>query len=166
MKDCEYGAVVVNTPERPTGEVAAQLRSVVVPLARLLRQQTGGLLTATQGSVLGTVARHGPLNVSDLAAREQLSLPMISKVVAALEWSAITPPSRTWMTFFVLSDHRGVGIAGWLGSAHFNKLRDNLATTGTVLLLFTSRVPSRSRFLACKQHQNLLTLEPPVSLQG
>lgn len=161
MKDCEYGAVVVNTPERPTGEVAAQLRSVVVPLARLLRQQTGGLLTATQGSVLGTVARHGPLNVSDLAAREQLSLPMISKVVAALEWSAITPPSRTWMTFFVLSDHRGVGIAGWLGSAHFNKLRDNLATTGRCCYCSPRGCPPDLGFWRVSSIRTYSLLSPP-----
>jgi DNA-binding MarR family transcriptional regulator len=61
------------------------LRAAVVPLARSLRQQSGGRLTATQASVLGTVKRHGPLALSAIAAREQLSLPMVSKVVAALE---------------------------------------------------------------------------------
>lgn len=68
-----------------TLELAAQLRAVVVPLARSLRQQSGGRLTATQASVLGTVMRHGPLPLSAIAVREQLSLPMVSKVVAALE---------------------------------------------------------------------------------
>lgn len=66
-------------------DVAARLRSVVVPLNRMLRHQTGGDLTATQGSVLGTVYRHGPVGLTDLAERERLSAPMISKVVAALE---------------------------------------------------------------------------------
>lgn len=56
-----------------------------MPLARALRQQTGGRLTATQGSLLGTMLNHGPLTISELAAREQLSLPMVSKVVSALE---------------------------------------------------------------------------------
>lgn len=69
----------------PTLELAARLRAVVVPLGRSLRQQSGGRLTATQASVLGTVMRHGPLPLSVIAAREQLSLPMVSKVVAALE---------------------------------------------------------------------------------
>jgi DNA-binding MarR family transcriptional regulator len=68
-----------------TLELAARLRAVVVPLARSLRQQSGGRLTATQASVLGTVMRHGPLALSAIAVREQLSLPMVSKVVAALE---------------------------------------------------------------------------------
>lgn len=71
--------------EDPTLELAARLRAVVVPLGRSLRQQSGGRLTATQASVLGTVMRHGPLALSAIAALEQLSLPMVSKVVAALE---------------------------------------------------------------------------------
>lgn len=66
-------------------DAAARLRSAVVPLTRMLRQQTGGRLTATQGSVLGSISRHGPIGLTDLAGREQLSAPMISKVVAALE---------------------------------------------------------------------------------
>lgn len=72
-------------PDDTTLELAARLRTVVVPLARSLRQQLGGRLTATQSSVLGTVLRHGPMAMSAIAATEQLSLPMVSKVVAALE---------------------------------------------------------------------------------
>lgn len=71
--------------EDPTLALAGRLRSVVVPLARSLRQQSGGRLTATQASVLGTVMRRGPLALSAIATLEQLSLPMVSKVVAALE---------------------------------------------------------------------------------
>lgn len=70
-------------------ELAGQLRSVIVPLARQLRQQAGGHLTATQSSVLGSVARHGPINISELARRERLSLAMISKIVAALEHAGL-----------------------------------------------------------------------------
>jgi DNA-binding MarR family transcriptional regulator len=68
-----------------TLELAARLRAAVVPLARSLRQQSGGRLTATQASVLGTVMRHGPVSLSAIAVREQLSLPMVSKVTGALE---------------------------------------------------------------------------------
>lgn len=79
------GGVPADHTEDPTLELATRLRAVVVPLARSLRQQSGGRLTATQASVLGTVMRHGPLALSAIAVREQLSLPMVSKVVAALE---------------------------------------------------------------------------------
>lgn len=66
-------------------ELAGRLRAVVVPFARSLRQQSGGRLTATQSSVLGTVMRHGPLALSTIASIEQLSLPMVSKVTSVLE---------------------------------------------------------------------------------
>lgn len=74
-------------PELPTEprDLAAELRTVVVPLVRLLRQQTDGRLTATQASVLGTISRLEPVSLSDLAAGERLSLPMISRVVDVLE---------------------------------------------------------------------------------
>lgn len=50
----------------------------------MLRQQNAEL-TATQASVLGSVAHRGPIRLTDLADVERLSGPMISKVVAALE---------------------------------------------------------------------------------
>ncbi len=71
--------------EDSTLELATRLRATVVPLARSLRQQSGGRLTATQASVLGTVMRLGPLALSAIAVREQLSLPMVSRVVTVLE---------------------------------------------------------------------------------
>lgn len=71
-------------PANDRYDIAARLRAVIVPLNRMLRQQTAGL-TATQSSVLGSVHRHGPVRLTDLAELERLSGPMISKVVAALE---------------------------------------------------------------------------------
>jgi len=68
----------------PVAELAARVRTTVVPLARVLRQQIGGELTATQLSVLGSIVRHGPIRMSDLATRERLSAGMITKVVDAL----------------------------------------------------------------------------------
>lgn len=66
-------------------EWASRLRLTVVPLARQLRQQTAEAFTPTQLSVIGTIHRHGPISLGDLAARERLSPPTISKVVAAIE---------------------------------------------------------------------------------
>lgn len=74
--------------------LAARLRAVLGPLARELRQQSSGPLTATQVSVLGTIHRHGPLTLGDVAARERLSPPMISKVVDALEQSGFVERER------------------------------------------------------------------------
>ena len=66
-------------------EWVARLRMVMVPLVRQLRQYGAEPLTPTQLSVLGSIDRCGPLSLGDLAARERLSPPMISKVVVALE---------------------------------------------------------------------------------
>jgi DNA-binding MarR family transcriptional regulator len=54
-------------------------------LERQLRQQTQGPFTATDLSVLGATLRYGPIPLSEVAAREHLSLPTISKVVSKLE---------------------------------------------------------------------------------
>lgn len=74
-------------------DAAATLRSVVVLLNRTLRQQTAGL-TATQASVLGSIVRHGPLRLTELAELERLSGPMISKVVAGLEGDGLVERVR------------------------------------------------------------------------
>ncbi len=63
-------------------------------MSRELRQQSSGPLTATQVSVLGSIHRHGPLTLGDVAARERLSPPMISKVVDALEEAGFVERER------------------------------------------------------------------------
>lgn len=73
------------TTTRSIEDTAAHLRATIAPLSRLLRQRVGGHLTPTQSTVLGSIVRHGPISISDLAAREQLSLPVVSKAVSALE---------------------------------------------------------------------------------
>ncbi len=125
--------------------LAERVRSVVVPLARALRQQTGGRLTATQASLLGTVLRHGPVTISELAAREQLSLPMVSKVVSALEADGLVARSsdpadgRTCPIVITAAGHRWVDTSReqrdrWLANrladlddAERHRLRDALA---------------------------------------
>ncbi|HEY9558160.1 MAG TPA: MarR family transcriptional regulator [Acidimicrobiales bacterium] len=65
-------------------DLAAQLRAAVIPLSRVLRV-SADVLTPTELSVLGATYRHGPLAMKDLAERERLSPPMISRVVRSLE---------------------------------------------------------------------------------
>lgn len=43
------------------------------------------MFTPTQLTVIGAIHRHGPISLGELAARERLSPPTISRVVAALE---------------------------------------------------------------------------------
>lgn len=74
--------------------LAARLRAVLGPLARELRQQSSESLSATQVSVLGSIHRHGPLPLGELATRERLSPPRISKVVDGLEEAGFVKRTR------------------------------------------------------------------------
>ena len=64
---------------------ADKLRSIIGPLERELRQVDVEGFTPTQLAVIGSIKRLGPISLSQLAARERLSSPTISKVVSALE---------------------------------------------------------------------------------
>jgi DNA-binding MarR family transcriptional regulator len=64
---------------------AGRLRLVIGPLERELRQVDTEGFTPTQMAVIGSIKRNGPITLSQLAARERLSAPTISKVVGGLE---------------------------------------------------------------------------------
>jgi DNA-binding MarR family transcriptional regulator len=66
-------------------ELAASLRMVVARLHRILRQQAMGDLTLTQLSCLAVVGREGPLPIGDVAVRENLAAPTVTKVIVNLE---------------------------------------------------------------------------------
>ena len=57
----------------------------VARLARLLRQQDDSGLSATLTSALVTIARDGPVTLGELASRERVAPPSITRVVAKLE---------------------------------------------------------------------------------
>jgi DNA-binding MarR family transcriptional regulator len=66
-------------------ETAGRLRAAIGKLARRLRTTPAGNaagLTPTRISVLFTVARLGPIRLSDLAAEEGVNPTMLSRVVA------------------------------------------------------------------------------------
>jgi DNA-binding MarR family transcriptional regulator len=68
------------------GETAPRLRTVVGRMSRRLAALARGSgLTQTQLSVLGVIARKGPIRLSDLAEAEGLHQTMLSRVVAVLE---------------------------------------------------------------------------------
>jgi DNA-binding MarR family transcriptional regulator len=68
-----------------TADLAARVRTTVTPLARQLRQHASDGLTPTLLSAIGSIARHGPITLGDLANQERVSPPMITKVVTSLE---------------------------------------------------------------------------------
>jgi DNA-binding MarR family transcriptional regulator len=77
--------------------LVVRLRAVVGPLVRQLRLQASEPLSFTELSALGSIRRYGPISLGDLAARERLSPPMISRVVTGLEEHAFV--TRSWDRF-------------------------------------------------------------------
>ena len=71
--------------DRAEAELAARLRMAVTRLHRRLRQQAAGGLTPSQASALVGVEHLGSPTLGDLAARESVQPPTMTKVVGALE---------------------------------------------------------------------------------
>src|SRR5271167_4236704 len=76
------GAPVADTEELA---LAARLRSAVTRLHRRLRQQTVGGLTPSQGSALTSIEALGTPTLGELAAREAVQPPSMTRIVGALE---------------------------------------------------------------------------------
>jgi DNA-binding MarR family transcriptional regulator len=63
----------------------ARLRVAVTRMARRLRKTSAPGTTPSQLSVLFSVERHGPMTPGELAEREDVRPPSITRIVAALE---------------------------------------------------------------------------------
>ena len=67
-------------------ELASRLRLAVTRLSRRLRQEAAsGGVSPSQLATLATVERHGPLPLGELAARERVQPPTMTRIVAGLE---------------------------------------------------------------------------------
>jgi DNA-binding MarR family transcriptional regulator len=66
-------------------ELAGRLRHAIARSARRLRQEAGTGLSPSLTAALATVDRHGPLTPSELAARERVQRPTVTRVVCRLE---------------------------------------------------------------------------------
>jgi len=65
-------------------ELASRLRVAVARMARQLRQRTNAGLTPSQLSALLSVDALGPVRLGDLAAREAVAPPTLTKIVAGM----------------------------------------------------------------------------------
>ena len=65
-------------------DVAGRLRMTAFRLTRLLRQQDTEGLAPTLSAALATIDRDGPLTLGELAAREHVAPPSITKAVEKL----------------------------------------------------------------------------------
>jgi DNA-binding MarR family transcriptional regulator len=66
-------------------DLASRLRLDISRLARRLRQEAGAELSPSQTAALATIERHGPLTPSELAERERVQRPTVTRVLARLE---------------------------------------------------------------------------------
>jgi len=70
-------------------DLVVSLRLAVGRLARRLRQQNEGEMTASQFSALASIARLGPLTLGKLASVERLRPPTVTRMVSAMEESGL-----------------------------------------------------------------------------
>ena len=73
------------TPIEVDRDLVVSLRLAVGRLARRLRQQTEGGITASQFSALSSIAHYGPITLGKLAAVERLRPPSVTRMVSTLE---------------------------------------------------------------------------------
>jgi DNA-binding MarR family transcriptional regulator len=66
-------------------DLASRLRLDISRMARRLRQEAGAGLSPSQTAALATIERHGPLTPSELADRERVQRPTVTRVLARLE---------------------------------------------------------------------------------
>src|SRR5215217_9253989 len=70
---------------RAQNDLASRLRLDISRVARRLRQEAGAPLSPSQTAALATIERHGPLTPSELAQRERVQRPTVTRVLARLE---------------------------------------------------------------------------------
>lgn len=96
-------------------ELAARLRLVVGRLHRRIRIDGRESIPPLQLSALVTVEQHGPLRLSELARREAVTAPTMSRVLAALDEQGLvirTPdPHDARGVRIVLSDEGAARLA-------------------------------------------------------
>ena len=66
-------------------ELVTRLRLALARSARRLRQESGTGLSPSLTAALATIERHGPLTPSELAARERVQRPTVTRIVDRLE---------------------------------------------------------------------------------
>ncbi len=121
------------TPESDD-DLAGRLALAIGRLNRRMRSSTGGL-SHGQLSALSSIARHGPLRPSELAAIEVVAAPTITRVVADLEARGLVerqPDTDDRRSVFVAATDAGVELL----------LRARSDRARTVVALLAERTPA------------------------
>lgn len=145
-----------SSPAEPA-ELAGRLRGVVQQLLPLLRgQQQNRDLTPSRTAALAALAAHGPLRISELAARMNIALSTTSRMVDLLDghgWLARRPdPADQRASLISLSDE---------GLALLHAVRRE--TTGLLAERIGGLEPDRQRLLrdALPALEELVAWTPP-----
>jgi DNA-binding MarR family transcriptional regulator len=80
---------VQSTLSPSSSALASRLRLAIARTARRLRQEVGAELSPSMTSALASVDLHGPLTPSELATRERIQRPTVTRVLARLEEEAL-----------------------------------------------------------------------------
>lgn len=99
-------------------DVAAHLRLSITRAARRLRQEASGGLGPSLGAALATIDRFGPLTPSEVATREGIQRPSVTRMVARLEEQGLVAREAD------PDDRRSFRVhATDAGSAHLREVR-------------------------------------------
>ncbi len=74
---------------RPPGGLASRLRTTLLRTSRKLRAEHAGDLSEAQRAVLGGVVTNGPFTPGELAAREHVQPPSMTRMIRGLEESGL-----------------------------------------------------------------------------
>jgi DNA-binding MarR family transcriptional regulator len=75
-------------------DLAVRLRLAIARTARRLRQEAGEELSPSQTAALATIDRHGPLTPSEVAVRERIQRPTVTRIIARLEARGLVQRAR------------------------------------------------------------------------
>ena len=70
-------------------DLAGRLRLAIARTARRLRQEAGAELSPSLTAALATIYRHGPITPSEVAQRERIQRPTVTRLLARLEESGL-----------------------------------------------------------------------------
>jgi DNA-binding MarR family transcriptional regulator len=75
-------------------ELPSRLRLAITRMARRLRQEAGSDLGPSQLAALATIERHGPLSPSEVAERERIKRPTVTRILGRLEEAGLVARVR------------------------------------------------------------------------
>jgi DNA-binding MarR family transcriptional regulator len=123
----------VVTEDRPeVGDGAARLSLALARLARVIRRG-GDLAGLGPGSIsaLATLVRDGPMRLGDLAVREGVAPPTLTRIVVGLEESGYvvrTPDPDDRRATRVQATEAAIELVAGVGLARVSRLRDRIDT--------------------------------------